>query len=365
MKTLFLGDVSPTVDTYDLYKQGKLEVLFGDTKELFDKADLTMVNLECALTDAETGIDKFGPCIKGPTETAELLRALGVQYAGLSNNHIFDFGKQGVLDTVAALDAAGIVHTGFGKNEEDARRDLIVQKMGERIAVICVCEHEYSYALEDRMGSRPFDPFQTMLDIRRAKEAGAERVVVLYHGGKEQCEYPSPRLQKACRAMVAHGADLVLCQHSHCIGCYESYEGGHILYGQGNYQFVYLTAKEMPENWHDGLAVCYDTKTGEVEFVPYTEDGKGGIMLAHGEERERILSGFEKRNAELKSGAWKAGWHAFCESKAAHYTCVVERAYGPEQSDRRNHCFAHYLDCEAHTDVWREIFPTANLTNEK
>ena len=365
MKTLFLGDVSPTKDTYALYAAGKTDLLFGDTKELFAGKDITMVNLECAITDAEQGIDKFGPCIKAPVQTAAVLKELGAKYVCLSNNHFFDFGKKGVMDSKAALDAAGLTYTGFGENEEDARRDLVIEKDGERIVVICVCEHEYSYALEDRMGSRAFDEFQTMLDIRRAKEEGADRVIVTYHGGKEQCEYPSPRLRKACRAMIEHGADMVLTQHSHCVGCYEEYKGGHILYGQGNYQFVFLTDPNMPENWHDGLAVEYDTKTGEIAFTPYTEGTDGGVHLAKGEEYDRIMSAFAKRNAELQNGEWKAGWHAFCETKAPHYTRVVMRAYGPEQSDRRNHNFAHYLDCEAHLDVWREIFPTANQTNEK
>ena len=40
------------------------------------------------------------------------------------------------------------------------------------------------------------------------------------------------------------GADVVLCQHSHCIGCYEQYEGAHILYGQGNFHFCGFTNEE-------------------------------------------------------------------------------------------------------------------------
>ncbi len=365
MKTLFLGDVSPTRDTYALYAEGKTDHLFGDTRELFVGNDVNMVNLECAITDAEEGIKKFGPCIKAPLATANVLRELGVNYVCLSNNHFFDFGRKGAKDSHAALDAAGLSYTGFGNNIEDSRRDLIVEKDGEKIAILCVCEHEYSYALEDRMGSRAFDEFETMLDIRRAKEAGADRVIVTYHGGKEQCEYPSPRLRKACRAMIEHGADMVLTQHSHCIGCYEEYKGGHILYGQGNFQFVYLTATDMPENWHDGLAVKYDTKTGAIEFIPFTEGTDGGIHLAKGEEYDRIMSAFEKRNGELKSGAWRDGWHAFCEMKAPSYTRVVTRAYVEDALEKHNHCFAHYLDCEAHTDVWRELFQTANMTNEK
>ena len=99
-----------------------------------------------------------------------------------------------------------------------------------------MCEHEYSYALKDRMGTNPYSPFDTMRDIKKAKE-NADYVVVIYHGGKEISRYPSPRLLEHCREMVLSGASVVLTQHSHCIGCYEEYEGGHILYGQGNLNY--------------------------------------------------------------------------------------------------------------------------------
>ena len=89
------------------------------------------------------------------------------------------------------------------------------------------------------------------------------------------------------------------------------------------------------------------------------------MHIAKGEDAARIMGGFEKRNAELQNGEWRRGWHEFCLSKEGHYTRSVARAYVPQATDRHNHCFAHYIDCEAHLDVWRELFPTANLTNEK
>lgn len=44
---------------------------------------------------------------------------------------------------------------------------------------------------------------------------------------------------------------------------------------------------------------------------------------------------------------------------------VIARACTPEATEQQNKAFGHYLDCEAHTDVWRELFQTANMTNEK
>ena len=360
MKTLLVGDICPTVYSTPYYKEKNIPALFGDTVTLFENKDLVFANIECAITESENKIMKFGPNLKAPIETAEMLKELGVTVCGLSNNHIFDFGKEGAIDSINAIKAAGLDYTGFGENYEDSRRDYVFEKDGEKVCIIAVCEHEYSYALEDRMGSRPYDEYDTMEDIRAAK-AKYDRVLVMYHGGKEHCRYPSPRLRKLCRAMAKNGADVVLCQHTHCIGAYEEYEGCHILYGQGNFQFAKLMDME---SWDTLLAVEYDTKSGEIAFTPI-RSGEYGISLAKGEDKETIMSEFAKRNEQLHNGEWRQGWHEFCEANGKYYVAAIANACTRESTDRQNHNFAHYLDCEAHTDVWRELFPTWNLTNEK
>lgn len=360
MRLFLVGDVCPTENTAPLFAAGETDALFTDVRSVIARCDYSFVNLECAVTDSENAIKKFGPNLKAPANTVKVLKELGVDCCGLSNNHMFDFGVEGVKDTLAALDEAGIAHTGFGENYADSRKDLVIEKDGQRISLIAVCEHEYSYALEDRMGARPYDEYDTMADIRKAK-AISDRVIVIYHGGKELCRYPSPRVRKLCRAMVDNGADVVLCQHSHCIATYENYQGGHILHGQGNFHFV----RPFPfDGWHTSLATIYDTRTGEIEFIPLGS-GEEEIFVAKGEQRQQQLEEFAARNEELVSGAWKQGWHTFCEENRESYTKAVANAYCQDATPFRNALFAHYLDCEAHTDVWRELFPTYNQTNEK
>ena len=360
MKLLLLGDVSPTSHNRHVWEAKDLSTLFEDTADLLHSSDATVVNLECALTNSQNKIAKFGPCLAAPAQTAEVLASMGVSLVGLSNNHVFDFGVEGITDTLRTLAAAGIPYTGFGKDYEDARRNYVIEKDGTRIAIIAVCEKEFSYALEDRMGSRPYDEYDTPEDVRAAK-ATCDRVVVMYHGGKEHCRYPSPRLRKLCRALVKSGADVVLCQHSHCIGAYEEFMGGHILYGQGNFHFV---APEDGDGWESSLALMYDTDANTVEFTPL-EMTEYGIHRVKGAQAEEMMSAFAKRSQSLATGEWKEGWHAFCEENRQKYEKVIAEAALPTSEERSNARFAHYLDCEAHTDVWRELFPTYNQTNEK
>lgn len=359
MKTLMFGDVCFKEELWDSVRKKEKETLFSDVSELISSADFSAVNLECALTESEYRIKKFGPNLKSPVEAAEILKSVGITLAGISNNHVFDFGIEGMRDTLAAIESAGLDYTGFGDNYEDSRENYYFEKDGEKIAVVAVCEHEYSYALENRMGSRPYDEYETMDDIREAK-ANADRVIVMYHGGKEHCHYPSPRLLKLSRAMVRCGADVVLCQHSHCIGCYEKYMDGHIVYGQGNFHFIYK--EHSNEMWNTSVGVMYDTVKNEVEFIPIRAN-QTGVALAKGSDGENILNGFMARSEKLKNGEWKEGWHEFCLTKKEIYTDCIAKAMLPESSETENQFFAHYLDCEAHTDVWRELFPTWNKTN--
>jgi poly-gamma-glutamate synthesis protein (capsule biosynthesis protein) len=362
MKLLIGADTVPTAVNFDLYKSGDKEALFGDICKLAEEADRVIINLECALTESGGAIKKFGPNIKCPPECVNGLKALGVTDVLLSNNHVFDFGKQGLIDTVKALEDADLPYTGIGNNDTDSRKPYYFEHDGKRIGIVNVCEHEYTYALPNRMGANPFDPFLTMQDIRAAK-AVSDFVIVVYHGGKEYCRYPSPRLVNLAHEMVLCGASAVLMQHSHCVGCYENFEGGHIVYGQGNFNFVY--PNEKLEEWYTALLVELDIDKGvDISFHPIVQT-KVGCDLATGEKATEILGAFAKRNEEMKDGRWQDGWHAFCMSpdREVYYRSLNDYAK-PDDDGRNKELFAHFLDCEAHTDVWREINKTWNHTNE-
>ncbi len=363
IRLLFCGDTVPTEDNAHLFKAGDSAALFHDVLPCFAEADRVIVNLECALTETDGAIRKFGPNIKAPVESAQTLRNAGVTDCSLANNHMLDFGVRGMRDTIAAIERSGMDWFGAGENDADARKPFIIEQNGHRIGILAVVEHEYTYALPDQPGAAPFDPFDTIVDIAKLKKECAA-VVVLYHGGKEQCEYPSPRLRKACHAMAQLGADLVLCQHSHIIGCTENVGDSVIVYGTGNFSFVQFKYAEKA-GWTRGLMVKadYDGRF-HIEYIPVVMEGRG-IRLATEREKKDILAGFARRSQTLQDGSWLAGWAAFCESVRSLYTDSVRNAYADERDERRLHRFAHYLDCEAHLDVYRQMYPTwhANKTD--
>ena len=346
------GDVS-IKDSKELFASCNSKALFNDIIDIFKASSRVMINLECAVTEADTPIKKIGPNLKAPLNTIKALKEAGVTDCCLSNNHIFDYGKQGVRDTLAELKKYEINHTGFGKNEHDARKNMIITDGNIKVAVIAVCEHEYTYALKNRMGARAYDPYDTNDDIMQAKK-DADHLIVIYHGGAEQSKYPSPRLLKACRSMIKHGADVVLCQHSHCIGCYEKFENGHILYGQGNFHFVCKKYEEQDGSWNTGLLakITIDNSL-ELELIPCVVDGLG-IRLANAQESNKILTELNQRSKTLDSDEWYENWRSFATSKE-RYKIVPNELYEE---------VSHFIDCESHTDVCKEIYQTYNQTNE-
>ena len=128
MKTLLLGDLSPTKTTVSSFQSKDMETLFTDTVQLFENNDINFINLECAITDCDADIPKIGPALKAPVETADVLKKLGVNCVGVSNNHFFDFGIKGANDSIKALNVAGIPFTGFGENYEDSRKNFVIEK---------------------------------------------------------------------------------------------------------------------------------------------------------------------------------------------------------------------------------------------
>lgn len=127
--------------------------------------------------------------------------------------------------------------------------------------------------------------------------------------------------------------------------------------------FHFVDPGDSSDEWNTLLAVTYDTVSNEMSFVPIVNT-ENGITLAREAEKNRLLSEFACRNEELQQGAWKAGWQAFCRRMGAKYVKVLGNA-GEDSTERQNANFAHFLDCQAHTDVLRELFPTYNQTNEK
>ena len=297
IRILIGGDVAPTASNEKVFAEDAPSLFHGELLSVWLSADARICNLETPLSDKASPIEKCGPHLRAPAACADGLAALKLTAAGLANNHCFDHGADALAETTRLLDERHIAHFGAGGDLAAADQAYFYEKDGLRIGFYAVCEREFSQAGASRPGANPFDPLETP-DRIRALAAQCDHLIVLFHGGREQFPFPSPGLQKACRKLVSCGARLVLCQHSHCVGCMEALHGGTIVYGQGNFLF---DAADAEPCFATGLLVSVAvSETGlAVDYLPVKQDD-GGAALATGEEHAEILNGFLARTEQIK-----------------------------------------------------------------
>jgi len=364
---LLIGaDVVPTDSNLEHFKSGDAGALVGDALlPVLNAADGRLFNLEVPLTDQKAPIIKNGPHLHAPTAAIAGYKAIGANIVTLANNHILDQGAQGLQATVETLDRAGIAHVGTGGSVAEASKPFIFEFAGKSIGIYACAEHEFSIAGEASPGANPFDPLFSLDHVVELKSK-TDYVIVLYHGGKEHYPYPSPNLQRVCRRLVDKGADLVVCQHSHCIGCEEKYCGGTIVYGQGN--FIFDGSKR--ECWQTSLLIkLKDDFT--VAYIPLVKAGHA-VRLADENKGNEIIAAFEARSEEIKApGFIEKSYVRFAEgflptylkryagkrpllfrmtnrlTKGRLLQSYTEKAYGvPEMLG-----IVNYTDCEAHREL--------------
>ena len=290
---LITADIVPTTTNYSDFATGNIQKLVGnDLMQVFSDSSFTIMNLETPLTDKLSPIEKCGPCLHAPTNTVNGLKEINPFFYTLANNHIMDQNEDGLKATIQTLEESGIQFAGVGENISEACKPF-QKKIGEKnIGIYCCVEHEFSIATDKTFGANPYDPLFSYDHVKELKNE-VDYVIVLYHGGKEQYRYPSPRLQQICRKFIDSGADLVVCQHSHCIGCEEKYDNGSIVYGQGNFLF------DLDDNeyWNTGLVI--ELELGEnidIKYIPIEKHG-AGVRLAN--NPEKILAGFYERSKHV------------------------------------------------------------------
>ncbi len=297
MRMIIGADFVPTESNIENFYTGKMDQIVSKSLfEILKGADYRIFNMELPLTDKKNPIKKCGPHFFALPAAICGYKKMRVDMVTVSNNHIFDQGARGLKMTLETLEAAGISYSGAGMTRAEAIVPHVIEKDGIRIGVYCCTEHEFSVRGEEEPGANPFDPLESLDHIYKLKQQ-VDFVICLYHGGKEYYRYPSPNLQKTCRKIVEKGADLVLCQHSHCIGCEENWKDGKIIYGQGNFLFDH----SKKEEWQTGLLVEIELNKNKVpiyKLIALRKDGNG-VRMANEREKKEIFAGYIKRSEEI------------------------------------------------------------------
>lgn len=255
MKVLIAGDFAPRARLAKQIENKEFGTVFSEAlRKIIQSADVSLVNFESPVIEAGSKpIPKCGPNLCCTKEAAEAVVFAGFTGVTLANNHILDYGVEGLNTTVETCNAAGLRTVGVGDNLQDAAQTLYTEYDGRTLAIINCCEHEFSIATEKSAGANPLNPVQQYYAIREARNK-ADYVLVIVHGGHEHFQLPSPRMKQLYRFFIDAGADAVVNHHQHCYSGYEVYRHKPIFYGLGNFCFD-LTNNSVGETWNLGYMV--------------------------------------------------------------------------------------------------------------
>ena len=321
IKIIITGDFCPVNRIEKLSIEKDFHRIYGDSLDLLKDADLAITNLECPLTTRHRPIPKAGPNLVAHPDTIHGITHGGFHAVTLANNHIFDQGSSGLMDTIDVCKQNNISFVGAGSNLDEASVPLYKIIKDKNIAVLNFAEKEFGIAGKNKPGANPLDPISNYTQIKQAK-AMADHVFVVIHGGHETYNLPSPRMKNTYRFFADLGVDAVIGHHTHCASGFEIYKDVPIFYSLGN--FIFDWPGKVDEDWNEGYFIIFKINQNGIltfEIAPYQQNNnEPGLMLMKGEDKKSFLKKLDSLSNIISDNEHlEAKWSEFCKTRANGY----------------------------------------------
>jgi hypothetical protein len=322
---VFGGDFCPTQHVEQSVDEGRSAVdMLGPIVDKFQQSDFAIVNLEYPLTQSSAPLNKCGSHQKGHPKTITVLKELGVDLVTLANNHILDYGEQGLKDTLGIFQNVNIETVGAGMSQEEARKPFCIKLKGRSFAFVGVCENEFSVSRFGRGGAYGLDLIYINKQIRRLKE-DHDFLIVLFHGGSEFTHYPSPETIRTCHYLIECGASAVVCHHPHYIQGIEYYRDAPVLYSLGKLFYTKMADADILEVPVATFKV--PVKEGKicVDFEFYRLSLKRMCLVSLSPaEKLAIEKRFQDYSSAISSPERiEAEWDKYCERRKMIYLSIM------------------------------------------
>jgi poly-gamma-glutamate synthesis protein (capsule biosynthesis protein) len=273
--------------------------VFGRAQPGLADADLTMVNLETAITNGHGTPQNKEFTFQAPPVALSALRDAGVDVATMANNHGADYGPGGLADTLAAIKHSGFPVIGIGRNAKHAFAPYTATLNGTKVAIIAADQVQdettlslFSAGAHKRGVANAFSA-QLVRAVRQAKAAGY-LVIVYLHWGVELQTCPSSLQTGLAGTLAAAGATAVIGTHAHVLqGAGWRPDGTYVAYGLGNYLWWESFGNNQDDNGVLTLTFRHDRVVRD-RFAPSHLDDQGVPVPATGAERQRIRAEWDQ-----------------------------------------------------------------------
>ena len=236
----FVGDILLADRIGDLIRRDGPDAPWGDMGSVLAAADFAAGNLETSVGTMGTAQPGKQYTFQATPEALRGLTKTGLDAVGLGNNHVLDFGPDGLRQTLTNLDQAGIPHTGAGLSEAEAFSPVIADVKGLTVGFL-----SFSRVVPEGWAAGPRRPGvasaydeASMLRVVQDTAARCDVLAVSVHWGEENGQEPPPAVEKLAHRLVEAGADLVIGHHPHVWQGLTSYQGALIAYSLGNFVFT-------------------------------------------------------------------------------------------------------------------------------
>jgi poly-gamma-glutamate synthesis protein (capsule biosynthesis protein) len=231
------GDVSLDPSYISTYASQGYGYAWSGLGGLFRRDDLTVVNVECPVTDDGSQLSKEFS-FHGTPAALPAMRDAGVDVGSLANNHAYDRGPEGVVDSRRNLEAAGIAAVGAGKDQTQALEPAMFETGGWAIAVLGfdeVLDPLDAVAGPHKPGTAAGHDFSLMVRAVKAASERADIVVVMIHWGVELDTRPRDYQISEGHRLIDAGADMIFGAHSHRLQPMSVYKARPIFWSLGNF----------------------------------------------------------------------------------------------------------------------------------
>ena len=311
----FLPAMGLSVPDRDVWRD-----MAGKVAAHFEDVSVTFVNLETPL-DVD-GLDPkpkmgLGQNLGAPKESLEYLRTIRAYVVGCANNHIYDYGIEGVKRTKAALQAMQMESPGVGRCLTDPPEIAVWKGPGQvKVGFWAASNNSSEPASTKSKGVE-------VLTLGRAGEALAEMDrqhvtcrIALLHAGLERTNRPDPEDVRLMNSLTAAGFDLVAACHSHRISGYAPIARGALerpafcFYGLGNLSSGCIYSCLEREGLIVVVGLDSQSVITEIEVKPVFLESEGWGSVPFQEQGDRILKRFADLSAEIADGSYERLFYA-------------------------------------------------------
>lgn len=301
VRLLFGGDVYLSSYVLEAYDQaGGINGLLDETyRAEIEAADLFIVNQEFPFSERGTPAADKSFTFRLPPERAGILKELGIDLCVLANNHVLDYGREALSDTLQTLDERGIKHIGAGNDLKEARQAYIAEIGGQKFGFLAASrvapDTGWSAGAERPGVLLAYDPSALLQEVRELRTK-CDHLIVYMHWGVEREETPRAEIRALAHSIADAGADLIVGAHPHVLQGAELYQGTPIIYSLGNFLFgssiprtMLLRAEFQPGTRAPKLSLLPGTgsmgrtvsfsKNAQAAFYAYYEDISSEISV--------------------------------------------------------------------------------------